>query len=286
MFPRRSHPALRLPVGTLRAGRFEAHGGVPRDGPMHCPSCRAALNSVRRARPDLRAKAPQARLEWSTWSSEPERKGRPATMRRHLTGEGQVNGTGYEFQPPWLGVSGRYFISLRSNHHEQHLWDAEQQTRNDTPCHGPRREFWRPGNPITARRWSRARTCARTRRRNMMMTSTTSGSSTGGATTWRRSGMYIRAARRRSTCAGAATRRALRALRHDRQAPQGPQKFEISEYKDREPRRRGRPPRRNERSAFHEDLKDMLRRHFPDKYDGHKCTYQHAACLGATFAMS
>ena len=50
---------------------------------------------------------------------------------------------------PRLGLCGRYFISLRSNHHEQHLWDAEQQTHvDDTPCHGPRRsEFWRARQP-------------------------------------------------------------------------------------------------------------------------------------------
>ena len=29
---------------------------------------------------------------------------------------------------PRLGVVGRYFISLRSNHIEQHAWNAEQQT--------------------------------------------------------------------------------------------------------------------------------------------------------------
>ena len=46
-----------------------------------------------------------------------------------------------------------------------------------------------------------------------------------------------------------------------------------------------RSPPRNGRSAFHEDLKICCDGTFPDKYDGHKCTYQHAACLGATFAM-
>mmetsp|Transcript_23293 Transcript_23293/g.60704 ORF Transcript_23293/g.60704 Transcript_23293/m.60704 type:complete len:343 (-) Transcript_23293:533-1561(-) len=63
-------------------------------------------------------------------------------------------------------------------------------------------------------------------------------------------------------------------------------KFEVREYKRSEspPGVEDTPPKDSERSAFHEALKDMLRRHFPDKYDGHKCTYQHAACLGATFA--
>jgi len=37
-------------------------------------------------------------------------------------------------------------------------------------------------------------------------------------------------------------------------------------------------------SAFHEDMKAMLRAHFAESYDGHKCTLTHAACLGATFA--
>jgi len=65
-------------------------------------------------------------------------------------------------------------------------------------------------------------------------------------------------------------------------------KFEVHEYKRSESPpgvEDTPPPRDNERSAFHEDLKAMLRRHFPDKFDGHKCTYQHAACLGATFAL-
>ena len=63
-------------------------------------------------------------------------------------------------------------------------------------------------------------------------------------------------------------------------------KFEVHEYtrSDSPGGVEDTPPPRNERSAFHEDLKAMLRRHFPDLYDGHKCTYQHAACLGATFA--
>ena len=52
MFPRRPHPALRLPVGTLRAAAVSRRTAACR-GTVLCTvlPCQAALNSVRRARP-------------------------------------------------------------------------------------------------------------------------------------------------------------------------------------------------------------------------------------------
>ena len=63
MFPRRSHPALRLPVGTLRAAAVSRRTAACR-GTVLCTvlPCQAALNSVRRARPRSTARDRRAAM--------------------------------------------------------------------------------------------------------------------------------------------------------------------------------------------------------------------------------